>query len=62
MNTHIIWLAHVRTGPPKKKSQPGRAEISFINQGELVAMKTLSGCRALRCDKHQFCDKMTVST
>ena len=42
--------------------QPGRAENSFIDQGEFVAMKTLSGCKAPRCDKHQFCDKMTVST
>ena len=25
-------------------------------------MKTLSGCKAPRCDKYQFCDKMTVST
>ena len=25
-------------------------------------MKTLSGCKAPRCDKHQFRDKMTVST
>ena len=48
--------------PKKKKSQPGRAEISFIDQGEFVATKTLSGCKALCCDKHQFCDKMTVST
>ena len=36
--------------------QQGRAENSFIDQGELVAMKTLSGRKALRCDKHQFCD------
>ena len=42
--------------------QLGRAESSFIDQGEFVAMKTLSGCKALHCDKHQFCDKMTVST
>ena len=42
--------------------QSGRAENSFINQGEFVAMKTLNGCQALRCDKHQFSDKMTVST
>ena len=42
--------------------QPGRAENSFINQGKFVAMKKLSGCKALRCDKHQFCDKMTVRT
>ena len=25
-------------------------------------MKTLSGCKAPRCHKHQFCDRMTVST
>ena len=40
----------------KNKSQPGRAENSFIDQGEFVAMKTLSGCKALRCDKRQFRD------
>ena len=31
-------------------------------QGEFKAMKTLSGCRAPHCDKHQFCAKMTVRT
>ena len=35
---------------------------NFIDQGEFGAMKTLSGRIAPRCDKHQFCDKMTVST
>ena len=35
---------------------------SFIYQGEFVAMKTLSGFKDPRCDKHQFCDKMKVST
>ena len=44
------------------RQQPGRAENSFIDRDEFVAMKTLSGCKALRCDKDQFCDKMTVST
>ena len=39
-----------------------QAELSCIDHGEFVAMKTLSGCKAPRCDKHQFCDKMTVST
>ena len=34
---------------------------NFIDQGEFGAMKTLSGRIAPRCDKHQFCDKMTVS-
>ena len=36
--------------------------MAFIDQGEFEAMKTLSGCRAPRCDKHQFRAKMTVST
>ena len=40
----------------------GRAKNSFIDQGELVAMKTLSGRKVPHCDKNQFCDKMTVST
>ena len=43
-------------------SNRAAAENSFIDQDEFVAMKTLSGCKAPRCDKHQFCDKMTVST
>ena len=42
--------------------QSGSAVNSFIHQGELEAMKTLSGPRALRCDKYQFRDNMTVST
>ena len=29
---------------------------------EFGAVKTLDGRIASRCDKHQFCDKMTVST
>ena len=36
--------------------------MAFIDQGEFEAMKTLSGCRASRCDKHQFRAKMTVIT
>ena len=38
--------------------QLGSAVNSSIDQGEFVAMKMLSGRRALRY-KHQFCDKMT---
>ena len=49
-------------GVLRNGQQPSRAENSFIDQGEFVAMKTLSGCKVPRCDKHQFCDKMTVST
>ena len=36
--------------------------IAFIDQGEVEAMKTPIGCRDPRCDKDQFCAKMTVST
>ena len=49
----------LRNGQP---AQPGSAVNSFIDQGEFGAMKTLSGRIGPRCDKHQFCDKMKVST
>ena len=53
-------LVRMRTtlenGVLRNGQQPGRAENSFIDQGEFVAMKTLSGCKALRCDKRQFRD------
>ena len=32
--------------------------MAFVDQGEFEAMKTLSGRRAPRCDKHQFRAKM----
>ena len=46
-------------GVLRNGQQPGS---SFIDLGEFGAMKTLSGRIVPRCDKHQFCDKMTVST
>ena len=52
----------LENGVLRNRQKPGRAENSFIDQGEFVAMKTLSGCKDPRCDKHQFCDKMTVIT
>ena len=52
----------LENGVLRNRQQLGRAVNSFINQGEFVAMKTLSGCIAQRCDKHRFCDKITVST
>ena len=42
--------------------QLDRAVNNFIDQSEFVAMKILSSCIDPRSDKHQFCDKMTVST
>ena len=52
----------LENGVLRNGQQPGRAENSFIDQVELVAIKTLSGCKAPRCHKHQFSDKMTVRT
>ena len=46
----------LENGVLRNGQQPGRAENSFIDQGEFVAMKMLSGCKALRCDKRQFRD------
>ena len=34
--------------------------MAFIDQGEFEGMKTLSGRRALRCDKDHFRAKITV--
>ena len=47
---------------PTQRTAVRTAMNSFIDLGEFVAMKTLSGRIAPRCDKHQFCDKTTVST
>ena len=52
----------LENGVLRNRHQPGRAENSFIDRDEFVAMKTLSGFKAPRCDKDQFRDKMTVST
>ena len=32
--------------------------MAFIDQREFIALQTLSGCRAPRCDKHKFHTKM----
>ena len=52
----------LENGVVRNGQQLDRVENSFIDQGKFVAMKTLSGYKAPRCDKHQFCNKMTVST
>ena len=49
-------------GVLRNGQQPASAVNNFIDQGEFGAMKTLSGRIAPRYDKHQFRDKMTVST
>ena len=49
-------------GVLRNGQQSVSAVNNFIDQGEFGAMKTLSDRIAPRCDKHKFCDKMTVST
>ena len=49
-------------GVLRNGQQPASGVNNFIDQGEFGAMKTLSDRIAPRYDKHQFCDKMTVST
>ena len=46
-------------GVLRNGQQPGSA---VNNLCEFGAMKTLSSRLAPRCGKHQFCDKMMVST
>ena len=57
-----VRMRTLENGVLRNRQQPGRAENSFIDRDEFVAMKTLSGCKAARCDKDQFRDKMTVCT
>ena len=45
-----------------RTAQPASAVNNSIDQSEFRAMKTLSDRIAPRCDKHQFWDKMMVST
>jgi len=62
MRLHVRMRTTLENGVLHNGQQPGRAENSLVDQGKFVAMKTLSGCKAPCCDKHQFCDKLTVST
>ena len=59
---HVRMHTTLENGILHNRQQAGRAENSFIDQGEFVAMKTPSGRNAPYCDKDQFCDKMTVNT
>ena len=62
MRLCVCMRTTFENGVLRNGQQPGGAVNSFIDQGEFRAMKTLSGRIAPRCDKHQFCDKMMVST
>ena len=62
MRLRVHMGTTLETGVLRNGQKLGRAENSFINRDEFVTVKTLSGCKDPHCDKHQFCDKMTVST
>ena len=59
---HVRMRTTFGNGVLRNGQQPGSAVSNFIDLGEFGTMKTLSGHIAPRCGKHQFCDKMTVST
>ena len=59
---HVRMRTTFENGVLRNGQQPGSAVSNFIDLGEFGAMKTLSGHIAPRCGKHQFCDKITVST
>ena len=44
------------------RQQPGSAVNTLIDHGKIESIKTLSGCRALCCDEHQFRAKMMANT
>ena len=53
MNIHITWLTHVRTGPPQKKSLPGRDDSGKC--ATLLRMRALrhwnSAKKGLHCKR-----------
>ena len=62
MRLHVHVCTQLENGILCNGQQLGSAVNSFIDQDEFEAMETLSGRKALHCDKHQFCDKMMVNT
>ena len=46
---HVRMRTTIENGVLRKGLQPGRAENSFIDQGEFVVMKTPSGRKTPHC-------------
>ena len=55
----VCMSTTLENGVLRNRQQPRRA---VNNPGEFVAMKTLSGRKAPRCDGNQFRDKMMTIT
>jgi len=58
MRLRVRMHSTFENGVIRNGQQPCSAVNSFIDQGEFGAIK---GRTAPHCDKHQFCNKMTVS-
>ena len=58
MRPHV----YMHTKLENDNGQEPQSAVNGFCQGEFDSMKTLSGRRAPRSDKHQFHVKMTVST
>ena len=52
---HVCMHTKLENGELDNGQQP-----QCCDQGEFEAVKTLSGCRAPRCDKHQFHAKVST--
>ena len=59
---HVRMRTRLENGVLRNGQQSGCAVNSFFDQSKFEAMKTLSGWEAARCDEHQFCAKIKVST
>ena len=62
MRLGVCMRTRLENGVLRNGQQPGSAENSFFDYSKFEAMKLLSGWDAARCDEHQFCAKIKVST
>ena len=58
---YVCTCVHQKMASYATDSNRAELRTVFFDQGEFVAMNTLSGYKVLRCDKHQFRDKTTMT-
>ena len=59
---HVRMCTKLENGVLHNRQPTQSVVTGFSDQGEFEAMKTLSDWEAVRCDEHQFCAKIKVST
>ena len=62
MRLDVRMRTRLENGVLRNGQQQGSAENSFFDYSEFEAMKSLSGWDGARCDEHQFCAKIKMST